>query len=118
MKDILPEDAYKKCCGRLYISISFFNSWGMIENGIISDFTSNDDLIEACCASSTIPFVTERYGLRRFRGRLVADGSFTNDLPVFKDNIRRQLVFRLNEVDYSYRLVALPQGIPYTCYKC
>ena len=39
--------------------------------------------------------------MRRFRGELVADGSITNDLPVFKDNKRRQLVFQLSEVDYS-----------------
>ena len=45
---------------------------------------------------------------RRFRGELVADGSFTNDIPVFKDNLHRQLVFNLDEVDYSIKLRALP----------
>lgn len=49
------------------------------------------------------------YVYRRFRGDLVADGSFTNDIPVFKDELHRQLVFNLDEVDYSVRLRALPQ---------
>lgn len=63
----------------------------------------------ACCASSTIPFISERvgewgsgkWGLRRYKGRLVADGGLTNNCPVFKDNVRRQLVFQLGNLDYS-----------------
>lgn len=60
---MLPEDAYKRCCGRLFISISIVTLFGL-KNRIISEYTSNDDLFEACCASSTIPFITERHGLR------------------------------------------------------
>ena len=81
---------YKSACNK-----------GIPQNKIISEFYSNDDLYECCKASATIPFITERYGLRRFRGELVADGSFTNDLPVFKDQKRRQLVFDLGELEYS-----------------
>jgi len=99
----LPEDAYEKCNGRLFISITVFNEMGMPQNKIISEYTSNDDLYECCQASSTIPFVSERHGLRRFRGQLVADGSLTNDLPIFQDRKRRQLVFQLGALDYSLK---------------
>jgi hypothetical protein len=92
-----------KCNGRLHISITVFNEMGMPQNKIISEYYSNDDLYECCQASSTIPFVSERHGLRRFRGQLVADGSLTNDLPIFKDGKRRQLVFQLGALDYSLK---------------
>jgi hypothetical protein len=106
---VLPEDAYKRCSGRLFISITVFNSYGMLENMIVSQFDSNDDLYNACCASSTIPFISERvgdwgsgkWGLRRYRGRLCVDGGLTNNCPVFKDGVRRQLVFQLGNLDYS-----------------
>lgn len=59
MKEMLPENAYELCNGRLHISITFLTGWGA-ENKMISEFTSNDDLFQACLASSTIPFITER----------------------------------------------------------
>ena len=117
----------------------------MLENMIVSQFESNDDLYDggccavlccvwkgravsqclganhlslsisvclwsaACCASSTIPGISERvgglgsgrWGLRRYKGHLCMDGGVTNNCPVFRDHIRRQLVFRLGELDYS-----------------
>jgi predicted acylesterase/phospholipase RssA len=94
----LAEDAYKGCCGRLYISITVVRSWGRLENLVVSEFLSNEDLFEACLASSTIPYITERGGYRLFRGMKVIDGGLTNNTPVFRDGIRRQLVFRLSQV--------------------
>lgn len=109
IRQVLPEDAYKKCNGRLFISITVVGAYGKLENHMISEFFSNDDLYDCCCASSTIPFITERWGTRHFRGMRVIDGSFTNDLPIFKDNRRRQLVIRLGELDYAVRLLATSQ---------
>ena len=62
---------------------------------MISEFSSNYDLFEACLASSTLPFVTERYGLRKYRDMWVIDGGVTSNTPVFQDDIRRQLVFKV-----------------------
>jgi len=39
---------------------------------------------------------------------LVCDGGVTNNTPVFADGIRRQLVFRLYEVEYPYRMLINP----------
>lgn len=65
---------------------------------MISEFHSNDELIQACCASSTIPYITERSWCRYFRGLPVLDGGLSNNRPLFKDAVRRQLVFQLSEV--------------------
>ena len=65
---------------------------------MISEFHSNDELIQACCASSTIPYITEGSWCRYFRGLPVLDGGLSNNRPLFKDAVRRQLVFQLSEV--------------------
>ena len=62
MMKILPKDAYKLCCGRLHVSVTCLDSWGRLQNMIVNDFTSNEDLFQACLASSAIPYVTERFG--------------------------------------------------------
>lgn len=69
-----------------------------MKNMIISEFFSNEDLFQACLASSTIPYITERGACRTFRGMSVIDGGLTNNTPVFRDGTRRQLVFRLSQV--------------------
>jgi hypothetical protein len=42
---VLPEDAYIKCSGVVHLSISVV-TWSGIRNLIVSEFTSNEDLIE------------------------------------------------------------------------
>jgi hypothetical protein len=62
---------------------------------------------------------------RTFRGLKVVDGGLTNNTPVFRDGIRRQLVFRLSQVgvsisslslihlqiEYPWRLLINPVGV-------
>lgn len=98
MSEQLAPDAYKACCGRLHISITVVEGWGRMKNMIVSEFHSNEDLFQACLASSTIPYITERGACRTFRGMNVIDGGLTNNTPVFRDGTRRQLVFRLSQV--------------------
>ena len=94
MDSILPDNAAEICSGRLFISITELTIWGP-RNKMISKFSSKHDLFEACLASSTVPFVTERYGIRKFRDMWVIDGGVTSNTPVFQDDIRRQLVFKV-----------------------
>jgi len=101
---LIPEDAYIHCSGRLFISLTEITPWGL-RNRMISQYDSNNDLFEACLASSTIPWLTERKGVRRYKGMVVCDGGFSNNTPVFDDGIRRQLIFRLYEVEYPWRLL-------------
>ena len=43
----LPENAYQLCSGRLFISVTLI-SWRGVENKIISEFSSNEDMIQVC----------------------------------------------------------------------
>ncbi|RYH24379.1 hypothetical protein EON65_16790 [archaeon] len=117
----MPENAYKICSGRLFISITEV-TWFGFKNHMISEYTSNRDLLDACLASSTVPFISLRHMLRRYRGMWVLDGGLTNNTPVFPDHVRRQLVFRLLDVFYPARLLINPGGkivclsTHYTCH--
>ena len=108
VKTHLPLNAHELCTGRLFVSITVWEATGP-RNFIVSEFQSNDDLLQACLASSALPFLTERGLCRRFRGMPVSDGCFTNNTPVFTDGARRQLVFRLWDVEYPFRLLINPQ---------
>ena len=105
----LPKNAYQICTNKLFISVTYLTIYGP-KNRMISEFFSNEDLLQCCFASSTIPYLTERNGFRRFRGEWVCDGGLLNNCPVFTDGIRRQLVFRLFEVEYPYRMLVNAQG--------
>jgi predicted acylesterase/phospholipase RssA len=93
LKEIIPKDAFKICSGRLFISVTILTLLGP-KNIIYSEFTSNQDLFECCLASSSIPYLTERQGLRKYREYWVVDGGVTNNTPVFTDELRRQMVSR------------------------
>lgn len=108
LRTVLPPDAYRRCSGRVFISITVFSSLGVPTNLMVSRFTSNHDLFEACLASSTIPFVTESGLGPRFRGMRVVDGGVTCNTPVFKDGVRRQLVIQLSQVRYPWRCLVTP----------
>jgi hypothetical protein len=57
LSGVVPRNAYEICSGRLFVSYSVITPFGL-RNKIISEYTSNDDLFNALCASSTIPFLT------------------------------------------------------------
>lgn len=106
----LPENAWEICSGRLFISITEITLFGF-KNHVISNFTSNRDLFEACLASSTVPYISLSTAWREYRGMWVVDGGITNNIPVFTDNKRRQIVFRLSDVFYPFRLLINPHGM-------
>ena len=105
----LPKDAYIRCNGRCFISITVLDRCGWLpRNMIVSQFESNEDLVNACFASSCIPFVVEHGMGPRFRGLRVVDGGLTNNTPCFTDGVRRQIVIRLEQVPYDWRAFAIP----------
>lgn len=105
----MPDNAWEICSGRLFISITEVTLLGF-KNHIISEFTSNRDLFDACLASSTVPFISLSTAMRKYRGMWVVDGGLTNNTPVFTDNLHRQLVFRLSDVFYPGKLLINPHG--------
>lgn len=88
----------------MFISITVITAFGL-KNLVVSEYYSNEDLLEACLASSTIPYITERKMYRTFRGMKVVDGGLTNNTPVFRDGTRRQLIFRLSQVIFDLFLI-------------
>ncbi len=108
----LPENAWQVCTNRLFISITEI-TWYGFKNHIISEYSCNRDLFEACMASSAIPFVSMAGAIYKYRGMWVLDGGITNNTPIFPDNLRRQLVFRLSDVFYPVKLLINARGIRY-----
>jgi hypothetical protein len=53
MKHTIPEDTYKTCSGRLFITTTIITPWGLREC-CTSTFASNDEIFDACCASSQV----------------------------------------------------------------
>jgi hypothetical protein len=80
---------------------------------MISEYTSNQDLYEACLASSAIPYLTFQGFVKKYRGMNVLDGGLTNNTPIFTELPRRTLVFRLTDLYYPVKLLTTPQGIDF-----
>lgn len=108
----LPENAWQICSGRLFISVTEVTPFGF-KNHMISEYTSNRDIIDACLASSTVPYISLPTMLRSYRNMWVVDGGVTNNTPIFPDKLRRQLVFRLSDIFYPSRYLINPHGEQY-----
>jgi hypothetical protein len=108
---ILPPNAYELCSSRVFISISvidFYHGFPMLRNIIVSTFSDNSDLVDACMASSNVPFLVSSSFFYMFRGQRCLDGCFTRYIPLFGDCERRQLIVRLDNIPYSWRAIFTP----------
>lgn len=109
MQTNLPEDFWKICNGRLFISVTEVTMFGF-KNHMISEYTCNQDVFEACMASSAVPYISLPHMMRRYKNMWCMDGGVTNNTPVFPDQVRRQLIFRLGDVLYPLRFWINPNG--------
>jgi hypothetical protein len=74
-RDFLEPDSYLKVSGRLFIGYSVLTPLGL-KPRVVSEFTSNDDLIDAIFASCHImPY--KFFPLGMYRGEIACDGAFT-----------------------------------------
>jgi hypothetical protein len=75
---ILPENCHKICSnGKVNISITTITiSYIPLHRKVISNFSSKQDLIDACLTSSHIPFFMDGNFSRTFHGESCVDGSF------------------------------------------
>lgn len=109
---ILPEDAYLQCSGRVYISITrikfLYGILPVFVPMVVSSFTSNEDLVDACMASSNVPFLVSPSLFYPFRGFWCLDGCFTQNVCLFHDNKRPQVVVHLYKIPYSWRSIFTP----------
>lgn len=76
---LLPDDIHIRASGRLFVSMTKISDRS---NQLVSSFVSKQDLLEALRASSFVPFMSG-WRLPRFRGDLVFDGGYTDNLPIF-----------------------------------
>ncbi|XP_059509251.1 omega-hydroxyceramide transacylase-like [Stegostoma tigrinum] len=74
----LPKNARELACGRLFISLTRVSDG---QNVLVSDFTSNEELVQALLCSCFVPVYC---GLipPTFRGVRYVDGGFTNMQPL------------------------------------
>lgn len=109
---ILPADAYQRCTGRVHIVISRLDyKYGFIPclvPMIVSAFENNEDLIEACMASCSVPYFVSSTLFYPYRGHLCMDGFFTRNLHFLEGCSRPQLVVRLERIPYSWRSILTP----------
>ena len=72
----IDEDCYKKANHRLFVSITKISRKGY-NNELVHVFNSNDDLYDAICASSHIPFINSPSMFYMFRKKTIClDGAF------------------------------------------
>jgi len=102
----LPNDAYLKCSGRLFLVVSRFSIYGFREE-IISEYKSNEDLIDAIICSCHI------IGFYRFfpicQKRFAFDGCYTNLQPQINERYsdKPTVVCKLygkGTIDYNNKL--------------
>jgi hypothetical protein len=96
LREILPSNAWQLCSGSVFITMTELTLTGP-KIVTISEYTDNDDLINAIVASASIPFLSIKGVYTLFRGRKMIDG--INPYH-FEDEIRPCLVANFAYVPY------------------
>ena len=102
----MSQDDYKNANGRLYVSLTKCRCGG-IRNSIVSEFESNEDVLNAICASSHIPYICTPRIYYRYRGDKCIDGSFTYNWVKLNDETLIVSPYRWSKKKYVYALTAL-----------
>ena len=82
MEEMLPDNIHLLVRDRLHISMT--KVWDR-SNLAVNSFNSRAELLDALQASSFVPFMCG-WLPPRFKGSLVLDGFYTDNLPVFDSN--------------------------------
>lgn len=77
MDDLLPSNAVQLSHGRLKLVVTQIPSF---EIAYVEDFTSKQDLIDACLASAHVPFFLDGRATCTYRGKQCIDGSLSDFL--------------------------------------
>lgn len=101
----ISKDIFKKANNKLFIYISYFENWGL-SSEVISNFHSNEDLVDCCIASGFIP-VYGKSILYSYRGKYCIDYALNYKPPVeVAYNFRRDAVRDLNKIFGSYVFIS------------
>jgi len=77
LTESLPSDTYVKASGKVFISLTRISDG---KNVLVSEFSSNEELIDAVVCSSFIP-VFSGYIPPKFRNEYFVDGGLSDNLP-------------------------------------
>ena len=108
LKTVLPADAHVRCSDKLHVTITSMEGL-KLRPRVVSHFESNEDLFEACVASSCVPMITQRGVGSVYQRKRSFDGLFSGEnVPCFTDDERPQLVFDLRRIPYARTAMVLP----------
>ena len=80
LTEALPKDANILLSNRLYISIT----GTYLNNLVVSQFSSNEEVIEALICSCYLPAFSS-YQIPKYKGESYIDGGFSNNLPIIDE---------------------------------
>ena len=124
---ILPEDAYKKCNGRLHLSLTRIDwTYPFMHSEIVSMWSSNEDMVDCMLASAWIPgsFFSKQCSLfTTYRGNTYCDGAIMNFAPILSkgkwiDGYKQKLPENCHVfVSDQWRKNCLSWSYPWSDYK-
>ena len=77
LDDLLPSNAAEVCQGKLKLVVTQIPTF---EIAYVENFTSKQDLIDACLASAHVPFFLDGRATCNYRGKQCIDGSLSDFL--------------------------------------
>lgn len=86
--------------GKLTCSLTIFDKWYNpfnYKNLKISEYSSKEDLANALLSSGSIPWFFNLGIYFSYRNMRTMDGGISDDLPIFTDNVRPQLLCKWNK---------------------
>jgi hypothetical protein len=97
----LPYNAYKICSDRLHITVTRLGLYGFYEERI-SNYASNEDLIDAIVGTMHIPGIFRNFPTAR--GKYAIDGCWSNLMPKTHTKTLTVKLFGRGHIDYGNRL--------------
>jgi hypothetical protein len=107
LKNLVDVDFYKTCNNRLFIGYTELTSTGAKFN-VKSNYSSNDDLLLTCIASSAIPFMSIDGMCVIMDGKKTLDGNLLHGKYFFNDNKRDQLYIKASSIEYNPKYLLSP----------
>lgn len=105
---LLPENAYILCSDRVFIHATEIGYFGL-RHAVFSQYTSNEDLIDAAMASSNCPLIINPKVFYTYKGKWYIDGCFTRALPYFSPSAgSNQLLIKLYNISYHLPYICRP----------
>jgi predicted patatin/cPLA2 family phospholipase len=106
MLKYMSETDYKKATEGLLVSLTRCRCSGF-SNILVQEFESNEDVLEAICATSHIPYVGSPGLYYKFRGMKCMDGGFTHNWIMLDDETLMISPYKWSRKKYFYALTAL-----------